>query len=256
MSLNSLKRWSPPVLTSFLRANRDALRFQWNLHKSADREKIVAEINQGDSEWGLYYGNLVPIEPQYEGGFIGLARFPRHEREILHDARHPLPLHDGVVKKIQSQDVFEHIAYELLPPILDDIYRVLAPGGVFRLSMPDYRCSMHRIRSVFDEEGRILADTRMGGSIVYDEDNGIARPVFTDDGEAHVWFPTIELVRDLIAQSALSQCGKIEFHHYIKEDGGYILNEYPDLGMPVWRAPPTFVAREGEPISIIVDFTK
>ncbi len=251
-----LQQWVPPILKPPLSRVWRELRFRRNLQKAADKKKVIEEINSGTSRLGLYYGNLNPSEPQYNSDFIGLAKYPRHDKEIYHDACERLPFKDGVVLKIQSQDVFEHIEFERVTAILDDIYRVLAPGGVFRLSVPDYRCSMQTMRCVFDDKGRIIADTMMGGSVVFNEAAGTAEAKFTDQGDAHLWFPTIEIIRTLIEGSDISRCSKVQFHHYFAEDGRQVVNSYPDLDMPVWRAPPIFMWGDGEPISIIIDFEK
>ena len=38
-----------------------------------------------------------------------------------------------------SEQVFEHITYDKLEKILNDIYQILKPGGLLRISLPDYR---------------------------------------------------------------------------------------------------------------------
>jgi SAM-dependent methyltransferase len=87
----------------------------------------------------IYFGNLFPNEPQYKSGlFYGLAMFPEFDRDILHDAKSPMPFSDGSIRGFQSQDVFEHIPYDKVTAILDDIFRCLRNGGIFRLSVPDY----------------------------------------------------------------------------------------------------------------------
>lgn len=53
-----------------------------------------------------------------------------------------MDLSDNSVDIYQSEDVFEHIEYQTIPSIFNEIYRVLKPNGLFRLSMPDYRCDI------------------------------------------------------------------------------------------------------------------
>jgi SAM-dependent methyltransferase len=118
----------------------------------------------------LYLGNLPMDEPQYKKGrFIGLALNPTHDREIMHDIRNKFPFADESVSKIQSQDVFEHIEQRGLIPIFDEIYRILKKDGVFRLSVPDYNSPYYRKRCVYDQDGNILADLRMGGAVSYEK---------------------------------------------------------------------------------------
>lgn len=58
----------------------------------------------------------------------------------------------------------EHIKYTDLPDILNEIYRILKPGGLFRLSVPDYNCDILWERSEKDSNGKIRFDPGGGGS--------------------------------------------------------------------------------------------
>lgn len=205
----------------------------------------------------LYFGNLCTHERQYQSEkWLGLALHPTHDRELEHDARQPLPVPDGSVQKIQSQDVFEHIPYDVLPPILDDIFRALAVGGVFRLSLPDYRSPYLRKRCVYDEEGRVIADLRMGGSVKYDRVTKQRRVEFAPNGNAHVWFPTFELVQDLVARSRLRECRDVHYYQYFRTRKEFVAEPIPENEMFVQRALPHDNRAGGKPVSIVVDFTK
>ena len=57
---------------------------------------------------------------------------------IFHDIETPFPLPDNCVDRIHSEDCFEHIEETQYPHILNEIYRILKPGGLFRLAVPDY----------------------------------------------------------------------------------------------------------------------
>lgn len=205
----------------------------------------------------LYFGNLTTGERQYASGrFVGLALAPQHSQEIRHDARQKLPVADNSVERIQSQDVFEHLAYDELPAIFDDIHRALKPGGIFRLSLPDYGSPFLLRRCVFDEQGRILADLRMGGRVAWDRKGRQRKVEFLPDGNAHLWFPTWELVWGLIRRSTIEHCAAIRFHHYFVNREEYVMQDYPEEEMFVMRAPPHDQRGGGLPISLIVDFVK
>ena len=73
-----------------------------------------------------------------------------------------LPYADNSIAKIQAQDVLEHLPFDKVPFVLDEIYRVLKPGGIFRLSVPDYRSPVHKRRSVYDWRGRVTGDLSDG----------------------------------------------------------------------------------------------
>lgn len=216
-----------------------------------DIQKLVSEGK------GLYFGHLIQNEPQFHSGeFIGLSLAPRHDREIKHDLYEPLPVKDGTVSKIQSQDVFEHLEYETLPDLLNEVFRALCLGGIFRLSVPDYRSPVLTARSVYDVAGNVIADIVMGNTPKPNKDRTGIAVENVGGGGAHLWFPTYEKVLELIVRSEIRKSSKIEFHHCFKTKSDFIKNEFKDLGMPVSRRPPVDMRAGGKPISIIVDFVK
>jgi hypothetical protein len=209
------------------------------------------------SEKYLYYGNLGVNEQQYGvEQFIGLALYPRHDREIKHNSLDRLPFENESIKKIQSQDVFEHLPYESITKIFDDIYRVLKVDGVFRLSVPDYRSPLLKKRSVYNYKGCVIGDLMMGARVSYDGDAGSVKTDFSTDGNAHIWFPRYELILDLVIQSKLRLCRSICFYQYFTDEDNYVCNPIPEDEMYVMRCVPNDPRANGMPISIVVDFMK
>ncbi len=204
----------------------------------------------------LYYGSLGPHERQYQvPNFIGLALNPAHEREMAHNAVEALPFADGAIAKVQSQDVFEHLPFEKLPFVLDEIWRVLKPGGVFRLSVPDYRSPVLKRRSVYDHRGRVTGDLMMGATPYFDSATGDARTRFSEDGDAHIWFPRYELVTHLILKSDIRK-STIRFYQGFLDDQTFLAEPIPDEEMFVQRALPHDRRSGGMPVSIVVDLIK
>jgi SAM-dependent methyltransferase len=204
----------------------------------------------------LYFGNLAPREQQYKSGlFYGLTPHPEADHDIRHDARDPLPFADASVMAVQSQDVFEHIEYDRIPFVFDEIFRCLMPGGSFRLSLPDYNCPLLKSRSVYDADGNVLYDAAMGGSVV-GKINGGVEVTFPLGGKAHLWFPTCCNVTALILKSQIRKSSSIDFHHAWIDAKRYVCNEFDQTIMPVRRCPPNDMRADGMPISIVVDFIK
>jgi SAM-dependent methyltransferase len=204
----------------------------------------------------LYFGTLSPREEQYKSGlFCGLALHPEYERDILHDARDPLPFSDATVKVVQSQDVFEHLEYDRVSSVLDEIFRCLTPGGIFRLSLPDYNSPLLKSRSVYDSDGDVLFDAAMGGSVV-GKMNGGMEIKFSPGGEAHLWFPTYSNVTALILSSQIRKSSSINFHHAWIDSKRFVCCEFDQAIMPVRRSPPNDMRADGKPVSIVVDFIK
>jgi hypothetical protein len=62
-------------------------------------------------------------------------RFPAHVK--LGDIVTGLPLPDGSCKGIYASHVLEHLAREDFYKALENTFKLLAPGGIFRLIVPD-----------------------------------------------------------------------------------------------------------------------
>lgn len=205
----------------------------------------------------LYFGSLGLHERQYQvPNFIGLALEPKHDRETRHDATAALPFGDNSIAKVQSQDVFEHLPFEKVSFVMDEVYRVLKPGGTFRLSVPDYRSPVLKRRSVYDWRGRVTGDLLMGATPYLDETTGDARVRFSEDGHAHVWFPRYELVTHLILKSEIRKSREIKFYQCFVDDHSYLCDPIPENEMYVQRAAPHDRRAGGAPVSIVADFIK
>ena len=204
----------------------------------------------------LYFGSLGRHERQFQvPNFIGLALEPAHDREIKHNLTDPLPYPDASIAKIQAQDVLEHLPFEKVAAVLDEIYRVLQPGGTFRLSVPDYRSPIQKRRSIYDARGRVIGDLLMGATSYLDQATGDARVRFSSDGEAHLWFPRYELITHLVLKSELRK-SRIHFYQGFIDDHTYLCEPVPDNEMFVQRAAPHDRRAGGAPTSIIADFVK
>ena len=89
---------------------------------------------------------------------------------ISYDLRQGLPLEEESCMAIYSSHFFEHMEYQHGLRLIKECYRVLKPGGTFRLCMPNYRaCFTAYLQndrdffrlidySLVDPEHRLLAD--------------------------------------------------------------------------------------------------
>jgi SAM-dependent methyltransferase len=204
----------------------------------------------------LYFGSLGLHERQFQiPNFTGLALHPAHDREIKHNLADPLPFADNAIAKIQAQDVLEHVAFEKVSFVLDEVYRVLKPGGIFRLSVPDYRSPVLKRRSIYDGRGRVIGDLMMGATSYLDPATGEARVRFSEDGEAHLWFPRYELITHLVLKSEIRKAA-IHFYQGFLDDHSFLCEPVPENEMYVLRAAPHDRRAGGSPTSIIADFVK
>ena len=191
----------------------------------------------------LYAGD-VPQNGLYKK-FTGLSLSQANTQHIKFDVTQKLPLNDFCVDIYQSEDVFEHIELEKLPGVIDEIYRVLKPGGVFRLCLPDYGCDLLYDRTQKDEAGHFLFDPGGGGDFINNEVvNG-----------GHVWFPLYATVKNLLEQTKFHD---IRFYHYYDESGQAVTNPIDYSIGHVKRTPDhdERVKDPYRPMSIVVDCIK
>ena len=87
----------------------------------------------------------------------------------------------------------EHIEYSELKDTINELHRILKPGGLFRLSLPSYECDILYNRSIKDEKGNIIFDSLGGGSYDY-----LNKKVIEG---GHVWFPTYTSVKHLLSST-------------------------------------------------------
>ncbi|MER9358561.1 methyltransferase domain-containing protein [Mesorhizobium sp. M0500] len=190
----------------------------------------------------LYAGRLTRNLPQFDT-HIGLTPYSPSPRNINHDVTQPMPLRE-CIDIYQSEDVFEHVAYEKLPQIFAHIHTVLKPGGLFRMSVPDYRFDVYRDRSVQDGD-RFVFDPVGGGRY----ENGVVT------GGGHLWFPTYESVTALAAASPFSKWEVLEGYD---PDGNAIIKpvdeSYGRVLRTSYRDPR--VASRPRPLSMIMDLWK
>lgn len=191
----------------------------------------------------LYAGD-VPQNDLYNR-YVGLSLSQSNQQHLKHDLTQEYPLENNCVDIYQSEDVFEHIELKKLPAIINEIYRVLKPNGIFRLSLPDYRCGLLYNRTLKGKYGEFLFDPVGGGAFV--------------DGKVvsggHVWFPTYEVVKDLLSKTFFKN---ITFYHYYDEFGNGVMKHIDYSIGYVMRTPDNDerVQNPRRPLSIVVDCIK
>jgi SAM-dependent methyltransferase len=72
-------------------------------------------------------------------GCINLDIEPSVNPDIVHDFKTPLPYPDNSIEEIFFFHVIEHIEDTLHDFILEEIYRVLVPGGTVYISYPEFK---------------------------------------------------------------------------------------------------------------------
>lgn len=154
----------------------------------------------------LYAGDICDEIHLADKDVVGLSINKEDCRHILHDITTSYPLPDDSVDSYQAEDVLEHIEYDKLVDVINEIWRVLKPGSVFRLSLPDYFSPYLKNITLTDKDGHFLYDPTGGGKYI---DHTVVKG-------GHVWFPTIENVKPLLEKSKFSN---INYLCYREADG-------------------------------------
>ena len=197
----------------------------------------------------LYAGDM-NNERRKDKPFIGLSLHNNNSLHIKHDVTQKnMDLKDNSVDIYQTEDVFEHIEYEKIPDIFSEIYRVLKPNGLFRLSMPDYRCNILYERSFKNDHGIIYHDPGGGGNYDYLNNKVI--------NGGHVWFPKYESVYTMFEKSYFN-IEKVNFLHYYDSNNNAIMKNIDYSMGYISRTPDNDIRVKDpyRPMSIVVDCYK
>ena len=186
----------------------------------------------------LYAGDIYDEYLLAKENLYGLSINKGDAKHIFHDITWAYPLPDESIFAYQAEDVLEHIEYDKVVSVINEIYRILKKGSVFRISMPDYNSPLLNAIVMRDDCGNILYDPLGGGN--YDETGVI--------NGGHVWFPTYPLVKELLQKTRFTD---IRFGCYYTEKRELIMNDFSDEYGYVKR-----VRGEKEVFSMVIDCYK
>lgn len=103
--------------------NTLSLRHRNTVRLLADRRDLSVNIASG--------GKGLP-------GWINIEGFPAEDNILKLDVRRRLPLADGSAKRVLAEHVLEHLEFRTdAPNLIHEAHRILTPGGVFRVIVPD-----------------------------------------------------------------------------------------------------------------------
>lgn len=161
----------------------------------------------------LYAGDIGTEFEYYPDDYvICLSLTNNNYRSLKHDITSCYPVEDCSIDSYQIEDVIEHIEKDKVVQVLNEIYRVLKVGGYLRLSLPDYYSSILLNRSLLTKTGQVVFDPDGGGKYI---DGKVC-------GGGHVWFPTYNLVKELLDQSKFIE---YKFYRYHDQRGNAYCEE-------------------------------
>ncbi|MBJ7328689.1 MAG: class I SAM-dependent methyltransferase [Solirubrobacteraceae bacterium] len=135
---------------------------------------------------------------------------------LVHDLRKGIPYPDGSVDAVYHSHVLEHIDRDHAPGFFAEILRVLRPGGIHRLALPDLREVVQRYLDSYERQDPNHAETGVRplyGQSVQREAHGtsLQKPLrrkienlllgdARKRGETHQWmYDEVSLTQALIA---------------------------------------------------------
>jgi predicted SAM-dependent methyltransferase len=148
-------------------------------------------------------------------GILPETSFGRHVK--IHDLFQPLPYTDNSVSCIYAGEVWEHFEYPDAARIAADCFRVLAPGGVLRVCVPDGPTFWGRYLELYQEEqSKPLAErsaTVLRQHVGLHFQNIMTRRLwFESMGHTHKWqFDDIQLSA-LFQEVGFTAVGRMPFH--------------------------------------------
>jgi predicted SAM-dependent methyltransferase len=141
--------------------------------------------------------------------------FGRHVR--VHNLFKPLPFEDNSVACIYAGEVWEHFEYADAERLTAECYRVLAPGGVLRLCVPDGAVFWQRYLTLIQEQIRHPRHQRDAESLrnhvqMFFRDIATRRIWLGSMGHTHKWqFDEVQLV-ELLEKTGFTLVERMPFH--------------------------------------------
>lgn len=180
---------------------RDGRRQKWPLRKATFQG---LDLKKGIR---LYAGDITDSVHLNDENLYGLSINREDDRHIAWDITKPYPIPDNSIAAYEAENVFEFIEKSKQLDAINEIYRILKPGGVFRLSLPDYNSPYMLRRCMRTESGRIIYDPGEDACIKWGKEGMYG---------GYIDFTTYEEIDELLAKSNFV---KIQWLRYYDSKG-------------------------------------
>lgn len=138
-------------------------------------------------------------------------------RVKIHNLFRPLPYRPGSVACVYAGELWEHFEYPDAVRLTADCVRVLAPGGVLRVCVPDGVAFWSKYLELFRQQTSAPKAARSAAPLrahvgMYFRDICTRRQVFKSMGHTHKWqFDEVQLV-ELFEACGLTEVRRMPFH--------------------------------------------
>jgi SAM-dependent methyltransferase len=148
-------------------------------------------------------------------GVLSSTEFGPHVK--VHNLFKRLPFRDNSVACIYAGEVWEHFEYPHTVRLTAECFRVLAPGGVLRLCVPDGPTFWGRYLELYNKQLEMPRGNRSGKELrahvgLYFREIMTRRLWFGSLGHKHKWqFDEIQMI-ELFEQAGFSEVDRMPFH--------------------------------------------
>lgn len=153
----------------------------------------------------FYAGNIYDEERKKEKDLYGLSLHTHDSKHIICDIRKGYPIKDNMILSYEAEDVFEYIDKDDQIYAINEIWRILKPGGYARFCLPDCNSPWVKKRIMRNKAGEIVFDPLGGG----DYKSGVIE-------NGAVYFATYEDFNETLMNTKFK---KIEWGCYYTSDG-------------------------------------
>jgi predicted SAM-dependent methyltransferase len=135
----------------------------------------------------------------------------------IHDLKKPLPYANDSVSCIYSGELWEHFEFADAARLTHECHRVLAPGGVLRICVPDGAAFWRRYLEIYDEEMTKPLEARAANLLrdhvqLYFNDIATRRIWLGSLGHTHKWqFDEVQLLQ-LVRDAGFVEVRRMRFH--------------------------------------------
>jgi SAM-dependent methyltransferase len=132
---------------------------------------------------------------------------------VRHDLTRGVPFADGAADAVYSSHMLEHVYLNQARTLLAECRRVLRPGGVLRLALPDYGAAAEQLVSgeALGSIDAAMEYHRRLRAHPFDPPSLRGRLIGVVGADVHRWYPTRTLVRGLLADAGFDTVVSCEF---------------------------------------------
>lgn len=223
MAVQTVKHRIGKVVLPMLPFNRrtfDILRWEFRMLTVRIGNKISPSHHRTVRALRAKTGLSVNIGSGGKGleGWVNIEGLPAADSVLTLDVRRPLPLADGSAVRVLAEHIMEHLDFRSdALALAREAHRVLAPGGVFRVVVPD--CERY-IRAYVARDQTAFAD--LGWDIDQPADDiftpmHIVNHQFHQEGE-HLFGYDFETMMLLLQKAGFSRVERMSFGQSLDPD--------------------------------------